>query len=395
MLKPWLNKGLLTSSNPKWHSRRKLLTYTFHFKILESYISTFNRHARLLANELGKFSGNDQQLSIYSFMTLCALDIVGETIMGVDLRSQEGKSTEYVKAIYTVTDIMIKRMFKFWLWNEKIFSISQDGRTFKKSLKILHSFTENVIKEKRTKLEKINVIANEELSFGKRRIESFLELLIGISKNNPEEMTDLDIREEVDTFLFEGHDTSSTALTLALILLGIYQDAQNLVREELDSIFGDSDREATFEDLKAMSYLERVIKETIRFYPSVPGFTRKIRQQLDVGEYKIPPKTVVVVIPYLLHRDENIFPNPLEFNPDRFLPEVSSKRHPYSYLPFSAGPRNCIGQKYVMYQMKTVISTVIRQFKVETLGTQQDIVIGSQLILRPESLPDIKLTKIR
>ncbi|XP_050425339.1 cytochrome P450 4C1-like [Adelges cooleyi] len=395
MLKPWLNKGLLTSSNPKWHSRRKMLTYTFHFKILETYIPTFNRHARLLTNELGKMTVKDQRVSIYSFMTLCALDIVCETIMGTELRSQEGESIEYVKAIYTVTDVMVKRIFKFWLWNNFIFKISKDGRDFKKSLKILHHFTENVIKEKRERLESVNAIPNEEICFGKKRVESFLDLLVGMSKNNPEVMTDLDIREEVDTFLFEGHDTSSTAMTLVLIMLGIHKNIQDLVREELYLIFGDSDREATLEDLKSMSYLERVIKETIRLYPSVPGFTRRLRQNLDVGEYKIPPQTVIGVIPYLLHRDEKLFPNPLIFDPDRFLPEVNSTRHPYSYLPFSAGPRNCIGQKYVMHQMKTVISTVIRQLKIETLGTQNDIIIGAQLILRPESLPDIKITRLK
>jgi len=394
MLKPWLNKGLLTSGNLKWHSRRKLLTYTFHFKILETYIPTFNKHAQLLTKKLEKMIDNNQNVSIYSYMTLCALDIVCETIMGTELRSQEGKSIEYVGAIYTVTDVMIKRIFKFWLWNKYIFNISQNGRNFNKSLKILHTFTENVIKEKRTKHENHNSLTAEEISLGKKRVESFLDLLIGISNKTPEEMTDSDIREEVDTFLFEGHDTSSTAMTLVLILLGLHQDIQNAVREELYSIFGDSKREASMEDLKSMTYLERVIKETIRLYPSVPGITRKLRHNLNIREYQIPPMTVIGVIPYLLHREEKLFPNPLVFDPDRFLPENSYNRHPYAYLPFSAGPRNCIGQKYVMYQMKTVLSSIIRQMKIETLGSQDDIVIGAQLILRPESLPDIKITRV-
>ncbi|VVC32803.1 Hypothetical protein CINCED_3A011220 [Cinara cedri] len=386
MLKPWLNKGLLTSGNQKWHSRRKLLTYTFHFKILETYIPTFNKHAKLLTKELGKMVSSGQRVSLYSYMTLCALDIISETIMGTELRSQEGRSMEYVKAIYRVTDVMIKRIFKFWLWNNYIFRLSQSGRDFKKSLKILHTFTENVIREKRYKLETVNSLTTEEIS---------IDLLIGLSKQNPEIMTDLDIREEVDTFLFEGHDTSSTAMTLALILLGLHQDVQNSVREELYSIFGDSDRDATMEDLKSMTYLERVIKETLRLYPSVPGVTRTLRQCLNIREYKIPSQTVIGVIPYLLHREDKLYPNPLTFNPDRFLPENSCNRHPYAYIPFSAGPRNCIGQKYAMHQMKTVISTVIRQMQIETLGSQDDIIIGAQLILRPESLPDIKIIKIQ
>nr|QQL12335.1 cytochrome P450 CYP4CJ5 [Aphis craccivora] len=395
MLKPWLNKGLLTSGSLKWQMRRKLLTYTFHFKILETYIPTFNKHAQCLTKKLENMAINNQRVSIYTHMTLCALDIVCDTIMGTELRSQEGKSIEYVKAINTVTDVMIKRIFKFWLWNESIFNLSQNGRNFNKSLKVLHTFTENVIKEKRAKHETVNCLETEELSFGKKRVESFLDLLIGISKQNPEKMTDSDIREEVDTFLFEGHDTSSTAMTMAFIQLGLHQDIQDNVREELYLIFGNSDREATMTDLKSMTYLDRVIKETIRLYPSVPGVTRKLRQHLQIREYQIPPQSVVAVIPYLLHREEKHFPNPSTFDPDRFLPENSINRHPYAFIPFSAGPRNCIGQKFAMHQMKTIISTVIRKMKIETLGSQDDIKIGAQLILRPESLPDIKLTKIK
>ncbi|XP_022180150.1 cytochrome P450 4C1-like [Myzus persicae] len=395
LLKPWLNKGLLTSGSQKWQTRRKLLTYTFHFKILETYISTFNKHAQCLTKKLENMARNNQNVSIYNYMTLCALDLVCDTMMGTELRSQEGKSLEYVEAINTVTDITIKRIFKFWLWNERIFNLSQNGRDFYKSLKILHTFTENVIKEKRAKLEFVNCLETEELSFGKKRVESFLDLLIGISKQNPDKMTDLDIREEVDTFLFEGHDTSSTAMTMAFIQLGLNQDIQDAAREELYSIFGDSDREATMADLKSMTYLDRVIKETIRLYPSVPSVTRMLRQNLHIREYEIPTRAVIVIVPYLLHREEKHFPNPLKFDPDRFLPENSINRHPYAFIPFSAGPRNCIGQKFAMHQMKTIISTVIRKMKIETLGTQDDIKISAQLILRPESLPDIKLTKIK
>ncbi|KAL5235096.1 hypothetical protein ACI65C_002506 [Semiaphis heraclei] len=165
-LKPWLNKGLLTSGNQKWHARRKLLTYTFHFKILETYIPTFNKHAQFLAKKLENMASNDQPVSVYNHMTLCALDLVCDTIMGTELRSQEGKSKEYVKAIDTVTDITINRVCKFWLWNKSIFNLSQNGKDFNKSLKILHTFTENVIKNKRAQHESVDCLETEELGFG-------------------------------------------------------------------------------------------------------------------------------------------------------------------------------------------------------------------------------------
>ncbi|XP_050428054.1 cytochrome P450 4C1-like isoform X2 [Adelges cooleyi] len=386
MLEPWLNKGLLTSTGEKWHSRRKLLTNTFHFKILETYIPALNKHSRALVKNLTKASENDELIrDVGSHVTLCALDIVCETIMGVNIKSQEGKSSDYVNAIKTVSNILINRIITFWLWNETIFNISINGRAFYKSLKILHDFTENVIRERRQNLKSEKNPTSEKND--RKRIYSFLDLLIGISKENPSMMTDLDIREEVDTFLFEGHDTSSIAMTMALLHIGMNQNIQHNIRDELNEIFGDSDRDATLDDLNAMSYLGRVLKETMRLYPSVTGMSRELNQPLQLKNYIIPPGFIIGFSPHILHRNESIYPDPEVFNPDRFLPEQCIGRHPYSYIPFSAGPRNCIGQKFAMYQMKTVISTILRYMKLETLGTQKDIVISTQLIMRADSIP--------
>ncbi|XP_050437855.1 cytochrome P450 4C1-like [Adelges cooleyi] len=393
MLEPWLNKGLLTSTDEKWQARRKLLTNTFHFKILETYLPSFNKHAHTLVQNLGKASKNDELIAnISSHVTLCALDIVCETILGVSLRSQEGQSTDYVNAIKTVCRIAVKRILTIWLWSDTIFNVSTGGRDFYKSLKVLHTFTENIIQERKQKLiYSENLIAGTE---ERKRVHSFLDLLIGISKEHPNSMTDADVREEVDTFLFEGHDTSSIAMTMALIHIGMNQNIQDDIREELHGIFGDSRRDATVEDLKAMPILERVIKETMRLYPSVSGIMRKINQPLRLKNHIIPAESIVVIIIHLLHRDESMYPDPEMFNPDRFLPDQCIDRHPFGYIPFSAGPRNCIGQKFAMYQMKTVISTVVRYMKLETLGTQKDIVVIPQLVLKAESLPSLKITSL-
>jgi cytochrome P450 len=203
-------------------------------------------------------------------------------------------------------------------------------------------------------------------------------------------MSDKDIREEVDTFLFEGHDTSSISMTMTLVLLGIYPDIQDRARDELHSIFGDSDRDATMEDLNAMKYVEAVIKESLRLYPSVPGITRELQTPLQLKNYTIPPMTTIAVYPFILHRSEDIYPNAEEFIPERFLDEENKAKFQFGYLPFSAGARNCIGQKYAMNQMKIVVSTILRNAKFESLGRKEDIQISTQLVLRIESLPKMK-----
>jgi len=181
---------------------------------------------------------------------------------------------------------------------------------------------------------------------------------------------------------------------MTLLLLGMHQEIQDKVRDELFDIFGDSDRDATIEDLTAMRYLEIVIKESLRLYPSVPAITRVIKNTLKLNKYSIPPMTTTIVYPYILHRNQDIFENPEKFVPERFLNEDNKSKFLFGYIPFSAGARNCIGQKYALLQMKTVISTVLRKSRFETMGTIEDIETSTQLITRIETAPKMKFYAI-
>jgi len=227
LLKPWLNEGLLLSSGSKWQSRRKLLTNTFHFKTLDMYNVSINKHSRVLARKLLEASTGDKEIDVMNYITLCSLDMICDTIMGIEVNAQEGKSIEYVKAIKCACRSIIDRIFKFWLWNDFIFKISGSGRDFYKSLKVLHEFTDNVIKMKKESF--INSKSQDEqieTSSKKMQKKSFLDILLNVLEENPDQMTEKDIREEVDTFLFEGHDTASITITITLIFLGLNQDIQ-------------------------------------------------------------------------------------------------------------------------------------------------------------------------
>uniref|UniRef100_A0A8V5GVD2 Uncharacterized protein n=1 Tax=Melopsittacus undulatus TaxID=13146 RepID=A0A8V5GVD2_MELUD len=116
-----------------------------------------------------------------------------------------------------------------------------------------------------------------------------------------------------------------------------------LVHPPISFWTGNTERPITMDDLKELRYLECVLKEALRLFPSVPLFARALRDDCSIRGYQIPKGTNVVVITYALHRDPEIFPDPEEFKPERFLPENCKGRHPYAYVPFSAGPRNCIG----------------------------------------------------
>lgn len=167
--------------------------------------------------------------------------------------------------------------------------------------------------------------------------------------------------------------------------MGIHKDIQQRVFEEQQAIFGDDlQRECTFADTLQMSYLERVICETLRLYPPVPIIARQLEEdiQLKSGPHVVPKGTTVVVSQFFVHRRAETYPEPDKFNPDNFLPERTANRHYYSYIPFSAGPRSCVGRKFAMLQLKVLLSTIIRNYRVHSKQTEKDFQLQGDIILK-------------
>ncbi|XP_006834517.1 PREDICTED: cytochrome P450 4V2-like [Chrysochloris asiatica] len=388
-LEPWLGQGLLTSTGNKWRTRRKLLTPTFHFTILDDFLDVMNEQANILVNKLEKHV-DQEAFNCCFYITLCALDIICETAMGKNIGAQYNDDSDYVHAVYRMSDIILRRVKMPWFWPNFWYSMLKEGKEHRRNLKILHNFTNNVI------TERVRQMKSEEKGRGdyeKNKRRAFLDLLLNAVDDEGKKLSHEDIREEVDTFMFEGHDTTAAAINWSLYLLGCYPEAQKKVENELDEVFGNSDRPTTLEDLKKLKYLECVIKESLRIFPSVPLFARTLTENCEVGGYKISKGTEAVILTYALHRDPKYFPDPEEFKPERFFPENMQGRHSYAYVPFSAGPRNCIGQKFAMIEEKTILSCILRRFWVECNQKREELGLTGELILRPDNGIWIKLKR--
>lgn len=377
-LHPWLGRGLLTSYGERWRHHRKVITPTFHFGILDSFCEVFAEKSNILVQKLNEFAdGSGQSVDVYPFVTRAALDIISEAAMGTMVNAQDDPNNAYVHSVYITAELLLRRSLRPWLYSDMLYALTDDGKRAAKHLNILHRFSKDVI-AKRKQLRQINETNN---NLPKKRL-AFLDLLL----ENSETLSDSDIREEVDTFMFEGHDTTTAAIVWALLLLGLHPDIQEQVHDELEHIFHGSDRPATLSDYSEMHLLDRVIKETLRLYPSVPNIGREISEDVQIGQYLVPKGTTAVIELVHLHQDERYFPDHRRFDPDRFLPENTVGRHPYAYLPFSAGPRNCIGQKFAVLEEKAVISSLVRNFKWSSaVRDRHEVVYVYELIMRPIS----------
>nr|QIQ19499.1 cytochrome P450 [Sogatella furcifera] len=382
-LQPLLGEGLITSKDEKWHSHRKLITPTFHFNILESFLEVFVSRTRDFMVDLQEaaVAANGGFIDVSPHTRRLTLAFICETAMGVPSSGKKNKQAEIVAAMHKLEEIGIYRMVRPWLLSELLFQFTQKGREQEKYKRILHDFTDEVIKERRETLSQLGKISSDETEDFKEKA-IFMDLLINSSQDG-KVLTVQDIREEVNTFMFAGQNTTQLAINFCLYLLGRHPNIQEKAFEELESIFGDSEREPTMEDIKKMRYLGNCIKDALRLYPSVPVIARRLTEDEEIDGHTLPKGVDVLILPYVLHRDPQQFPNPEQFDPDNFLPEKRKNRHPFAYIPFSAGPRNCIGQKFAIVAEKTVISAILRQYTVKT--KEGPLIVVPNTVLVPKS----------
>nr|XP_026484586.1 cytochrome P450 4C1-like [Vanessa tameamea] len=382
-LRRWLGDGLLISNGSKWQYRRKLLTQAFHFDVLRKYARTFADEAEVFMAAVDK-EAVMEQADVNRLINKTTLRIICKTVMGTSMKEDiDSLTTKYLEAIHRIAAALFPRMLNFLLYLDITFQISKYRWEERAAIKELHQITKSIIKERKSYINSDNYKQNEtEKILNKKGRLAMLDLLI---ENEREGKIDVDgIREEVDTFMFRGFDTTSVTMAYLIMLIANNLEIQNKIYEEMKSIFGDSCRLATIGDLKEMKYLECCIKETLRLYPAVPYIVRTITEEIVLGGYVIPARTMCQIHIYDLHRRPDLYPEPERYIPERFLPENSIDRHLFAYLPFSAGSRNCIGQKFAMLQMKTLMSSLIRKYRLEAVTKTADLKFYVDFVLRAD-----------
>ncbi|KAF5285236.1 hypothetical protein FQR65_LT13300 [Abscondita terminalis] len=383
----WLGTGLLTSTGDKWRHRRKLLTPAFHFGILQQFSKSIIEQTHLLVeklkNECDKpFTEIDPIITEFTLHTIC------ETAMGTRLDEKDERVRKYVRAIYEMGQLLLDRAKRPWLYFKIFYYFTKFKKLENKLIQILHKFSKTVIENRNHAY-----LSNEaQVGEGKGRM-ALLDLLM-TAKYNDGSIDDEGIREEVDTFMFEGHDTTSSGLLFALLLLANHLDIQEKIWKEVMEIVEYSERQFTFSDIQNMQYLEMVVKECLRLFPSVPLIARKTDCDLTTASgYVIPSNTIVHIHIYGLHHSPQVYPNPEKFDPERFSPENSKGRHPFAFIPFSAGPRNCIGQRFAMLELKSAIASIIRNFILLPADTPDDLKFIMHFVLKNTKTSKIQLRR--
>jgi cytochrome P450 len=341
-----LRHGILVEDGESHRELRALMEPTLHRRQVVGHVEAMRRYTELVTAKWD----DGATIDMATEMRLITLLILVGTLFGVEIESQIDRLW---KPILRAIAYISPGLWIIWP------GVPRPG--YRRPLRELDDFLYRIIEERRLKSQDGDDLLSQLIASG---------------------MSDDLIRDQLLTMLIAGHDTSTAMLSWALYLLG--RDPASLARAqaETDAVLGAGPPEAI--NLPKLTYLDQVIKETLRLYPSIHVGNRQTRNEVTVDRYTIPADTRLMLSIYLTHRDEKLWDAPAQFRPQRFdRQSESEKAPPFAYLPFGGGPRNCIGAAFAQVEGKVVLAHILQNFDLQLVSQQVRLHMGATLDPRP------------
>jgi cytochrome P450 len=340
LLKGGLGEGLLTSDGPYWVNQRRLIQPMFHRERIAGYAAMMAQAAADLADDWQPRAQSGEPFDVAAEMTRVALAIVARTLFSVDV-------AQYARIIGDSLTTMNEAMAQAGLTALLPFLPTRTNRRIRAAKRALDSIIWKIIAERRASAQKP---------------DDLLSLLLsarGGAAGRP--LSDIQVRDEVVTFLLAGHETTSNALAWTWYLLGKNPHAEDQLRAELAAVLGG--RQPGVEDLPRLPYAAMVIDESMRLYPPAWAFSRSNLEEDELGGYRIKRGSLIYISQYITHRHPAFWPELDRFDPERFTPERIAARPKYAYFPFGGGPRACIGSQFALMEAALIVCTLAQRYR--------------------------------
>jgi len=357
----FLGKGLLTTHGEAWRNQRRLIQKGFDRKQLEA-LSAIMQDS--LAESLKGFEREVRTgaVDIYPHLMKMTFSMVARSLFGAKLKDEDIDLVSHT--ICTVQEFIVRQTLQPYMnpW----FAASGELRKHEEMRVRADSILMAYIKQRR----------HQEPG------HDLLQTLMDARYSDGHGMSDELVLSESMQLLVAGHETSSNALSWMFYLLSKRPDCLEKVRQEFDAILGDAP--LSYVEVPRFEFTTQVIQEALRLYPPFWMIDRMAIADDLAGDVAIPSGSTVIVFVYGAHHAPKHWPNPEDFDPDRFTKENEKLQAPFTYLPFGAGPRGCIGGNYAMLQILMILSVLLRKYEFQ-LAPGQQIEARPMVILRPKN----------
>ncbi|XP_046662790.1 cytochrome P450 4c21-like [Homalodisca vitripennis] len=348
-----------------------------HPSNVETFLPVFNEVARNFVDMLMKSKEPiDPRHAIFD-ATLDA--VIGTVIARKPLTSQMKKDVSFI--IDVGTEIFLERFFKIWLHPEWIFKL-----VYRKELSEMYRIMDEGVDFINKEWEKEKILRRTyqyDISNPKSPAMNLVDVCYENEDSDVAENHEW--KDEITTILLGATDTMVAALSFLLVTLANYPSIQEKIIAEIKQVMGEEylTRDVTVSDISSLTYLGQAIMESMRFHGNVPLILRKATKDTKLRSCTLPAGSRILIPLHAMGWNSIYFPHPERFQPERFAPESDdrSARHNYSYLPFSGGPRCCIGKTYALMFMKTVMVHILRRCAVKSQVRLEDIVYEIRMVM--------------
>ena len=357
-LRPLLGTGLLTAEGDHWLRQRRLMQPAFSRESMNRYAPAM---VELTSNMVSGWC-DGQPLDIHAEMTDLTLQIAAKTLLDIDLGDQLRQVADGTDAVMDDFRLRLHSVAPLPIWIP-----TAQNRKMKQARAQLNAVIERIIAQRRQS--------------GEMHSDLLSMMMRARDEDDGRGMSDRQLRDEVMTLLLAGHETTANTLSWVWYLLAQHSEAAAKLQAELQEVLGD--RPPELGDLPRLVFTEQIVKEAMRLFPPAYTIGREATEDTTIGEYDVPRGTTVFACQWIVHRDSRWFPEPEQFQPQRWTEDFEQSRPKYAYFPFGGGPRVCIGNTFAMVEAVLLTARIAQEFSFELTG-DKPIIPHAAVTLRPK-----------
>ncbi len=365
--------GLFTAdtNEPNWSKAHNILMQPFGNRAMQSYHPSMVDIAEQLVKKWERLNA-DEEIDVVHDMTALTLDTIG--LCGFDYRFNSFYRRDYhpfvellVRSLETI--MMTRGLPLENLWMQK------RRKTLTEDVAFMNKMVDEIIAERR---------GNTDTTDDKK--DMLAAMMTGVDRSTGEQLDDVNIRYQINTFLIAGHETTSGLLSCTIYALLKHPEVLKKAYEEVDRVLGpDINARPTYQQVTQLTYITQVLKEALRLWPPAPAYgIAPLNDETIGGKYRLKKNTFITVLVMALHRDPSVWgPNPDKFDPDNFSREAEAKRPINAWKPFGNGQRACIGRGFAMHEAALAIGMILQRFKLMDIHRYQ-MHLKETLTIKPD-----------
>ncbi len=332
-----LGEGMITAEGAQHRSQRQVAQPAFHRQRIPEYADMIVQEGVRMRDRWR----DGEQRDIARDMMHLTLNVVARTLFATDLRDEVDELADAINRIMGLYNFLVMLPAAEWLVHVRPPGLAAFVRARKRIDAVVYRMIE----------------AHRKAGHNGG---SLLDLMLAASPDHSA-ASEQSLRDQVITIFLAGYETVANALAWTWYLLSQNPECERRFHDEIDREL--QDRPPAFEDVPRLRYTEMVLAESMRLYPPAWAMGRYARNDFRLGEFFLPAKTTVLISQFIMHRDARFFPDPLRFNPERFTPEAKARRTKFTYFPFGAGFRQCIGESFAWMEGVLLLATLGQRWK--------------------------------